>query len=113
MNSVLTSKARARHEAKRLGLCRLYDLPHVHLHAVAQNSEFVDQGYVHPAEDILEELGEFSALGARDLVNLDGYLAVKRFSALGAPRCYATNYPGRVLDGVGVVSGIHPLRRVG
>jgi len=48
-----------RHEAERLGLGRIDDLPDVDAHGGEDDLEFVDEGDIDAAEGILEQFGGF------------------------------------------------------
>ena len=65
----VAAEARARverHEAERLGLGRLDDLPDVDPHAVEDHLQLVHERDVHGAEDVLEELRGLGDARARD-----------------------------------------------
>ena len=74
-----------RHEAERLGLRRVDDLPHVDVHAVAHQRQLVDEPDVDGAERVLEQLHHFGDARRRhrhDVSRSPG--AVERRRDLGA-----------------------------
>src|SRR5918995_1686157 len=98
-----------RHKPEGLGLGRLDNLPDVHVHAVAEEGEFVYQGDVDTPKNILEQLGHLSAFGGRYWVNLLHYIAVELRGPLGASWSYSTYDLGDIVDGVAPVTRIYAL----
>ncbi len=67
-----------RHEAERLGACRLDHLPDVDAHGVEDHLELVDQGDVDGAEDVLGELDRLGHRRCADRHDAVHELAVER-----------------------------------
>src|SRR3954454_11135103 len=79
------------HVAKRLGLCRLNHFPYVDSHRGIDDLEFVDQGYVDAAENVLEQLGRLcraTRANWNDPLNCD---LVERRCPVEAVGCIATD----------------------
>ena len=94
------------HEAERLRLRRLDDLPDVEIHPFAELRELVHERDVDRAEDVLEQLGQLRRLRGRDRDDgLDG-AAVQLGRALGAggrqPAHELRRVPGRPVSAAGV-----------
>ena len=101
------------HETERLGLCRFDDLPNVDPHCIVDKLEFVDQGDVDRAEDVLKEFGRFGGPTARDRDDRIQRTAVEfdRFlEAFGGVSAYDFGDVGH--DAIGI-SGVFPFRGKG
>ena len=100
------------HEAKGFGGGRVDHLPGVEAHPLAEQGQLVDQGDVHVAEDVFEELGELGGIGRGELVHGRADLAQQ---ARGAGRPRRRQAPDQARDraaGAGRVTRIHAFGRV-
>ena len=101
------------HEAVRLGRGRVHHLPDVDAHAIGEHRQFVDEGDVHRAEDVLQQLRQLRGLGARDPHDVIAHELVHRRRALEAGVGQASDDLGRVAQREIGTPGIDALGREG
>ncbi len=100
------------HEPERLRLRGLDDLPHVDLHALAQEGKFVHEGNVDDAERVLEELRHLRDARRGNAEHLAvEHLLVQRGGDRGARRSCSADDLRRVLRLVLRVARIYALGR--
>ena len=101
--------ARARcelHEAERLGVGGLDDVPDVDAEAVGVDGQFVDERDVDVAERVLEQLGQLGLSGPSDGDGLVDELIEEPLHPFERRGVDARHDLGGVLEGVGDVAGV-------
>ena len=98
------------HEAERLGLRRVDHFPDVDVHPLAEQLQLVDQGDVHAAEDVLQELGHLRLAGPLHRHDLGDGGGVQRRGKLRALPRIATHH---FRDGGGVEARVSRVLALG
>jgi hypothetical protein len=101
------------HESERLGAGRGDHFPDVDPHPVEDDLELVDEGDVHRAEDVLQELGRLRDLGAGDRHDPVHRRAVERDRRVQRRLIDAPHHLGDVLGAEVLVAGVLALGREG
>ena len=94
-----------------LGRGRLHDFPDIDPEPVAHDGDLIHQPDVDDPERVLQELRHLRRFRGRHRHHLVHYLAVERDGCLLAHGRDPSHHPRRVLEAVGGIARVDPLRR--